>query len=295
MKELSGTGIALCTPFTADKQVDFSSLEKLVENNISNGVDYLVALGTTSETATLSKSEKKSVVDCILSSNGNRIPVVLGIGGNDTKKVNAEIKETNLNDFSAILSVSPYYNKPNQTGLYQHYEYLAKHTDANIIIYNVPSRTGSNINPETTLALANNFSNLIGIKDAPFDFRQFIDVLSNKPNDFMVISGDDLLAVPAILAGAVGVISVTAQAIPAYFSKMINHARVGNTTEANQMMYEIITLIDLMFEEGNPTGIKALLSEKGIANPYSRLPVVEASENLRDKILNCVNHINFKL
>lgn len=291
MKELFGTGIALCTPFEKNKEIDFLALERLVETNITNGVNYLVALGTTAETATLSKEEKKSVVDCILQTNAKRLPIVLGIGGNNTIQVKEEISSAKLTDFAAILSVSPFYNKPNQEGIYQHYKYLATETEANIIIYNVPSRTGANINPETTLRLAHDFKNLIGIKDAPLDFRQFLDVLQSKPKDFLVISGDDLLAVPAVLAGADGVISVIGQAIPKHFSTMIQFALDGKNIEANNILYKIIKLIDLIFEEGNPTGIKTLLSCLDISQPNTRLPIVEGTQGLKQKLEKEINNL----
>lgn len=282
MKELMGTGVALCTPFNIDGSVDYSSLEKLVEYNIQGGVEYLVVLGTTAETVTLSKEEKKSVVECIQDVTVSRLPIVLGAGGNNTQLVSQEIQNISKKEFAAILSVSPAYNKPNQEGIYAHYQYLAKNNpDAKIIMYNVPSRTGSNIQPETTLRLANDYPNLVAIKDAPLVFRQYLDLLKDVPEGFKVISGDDVFALAAVLGGGSGVISVIGQALPEEFSQMIRNGLQEKASLSYPILYRILPLIDLIFKEGNPSGIKAMLKLKGIiTNDTVRLPLTHASKKL---------------
>ncbi|MGD1320475.1 4-hydroxy-tetrahydrodipicolinate synthase [Chryseobacterium sp. 2R14A] len=283
MSILKGVGVALVTPFNEDLSVDFDSLTKLVEYNIENGTNYLVVLGTTAEAATLSAEEKKQVVDHIIKVNSKRLPLVLGIGGNNTLEVKKQIEETDLSDFTAVLSVSPYYNKPNQEGLYQHYKALAS-TGKNIIIYNVPSRTGQNLEAETTLRLANEFPNLFLIKEAAPNILQYFDILRKKPEGFNLVSGDDEFTLPVTLAGGAGVISVIAQGYPKEFSTMVQLAFDKKVDEAYEIHNKLVEITRLIFAEGNPCGIKAVLAEKGIVKNYLRLPLVPASEGLYGKI-----------
>lgn len=284
MKELRGTGIALITPFKEDRSIDFGALEKLVNHSIEGGVDYLVCLGTTAETPTLTNSEKSDILQAIKSANSGRLPMVLGIGGNNTEAVKDEFKSANLDDYFAILSASPAYNRPTQEGLYQHYKTLAQNTDANIILYNVPSRTGSNINAETTLRLARDFDNIIAIKEASPNFLQSTEILKDKPSGFMVISGDDEFGLPMTLAGGSGVISVIAQGIPEHYTQMIQLGLDRKVDEAYAIHYEIMDLTRAIYDEGNPCGIKSLLSHRNICQPFTRLPLVPATENLSNKI-----------
>jgi len=283
MSNLKGVGVALVTPFNEDLSVDFDSLTKLVEYNIENGISYLVVLGTTAEAATLSADEKKQVIDHIIKVNNKRLPLVLGIGGNNTLEVKRQIEEADLSAFEAVLSVSPYYNKPNQEGLYQHYKALAS-TGKNIIIYNVPSRTGQNIDAETTLRLANEFPNLFLIKEAAPNILQYFDIIRKKPAGFSLVSGDDEFTLPVTLAGGDGVISVIGQAYPKEFSTMVQLAFEGKVKEAYEIHNKMVEITRLIFAEGNPCGIKAVLAEKGIVKNYLRLPLVPASEGLYAKI-----------
>lgn len=283
MSILKGVGVALVTPFNEDLSVDFESLTKLVEFNIENGTNYLVVLGTTAEAATLSSEEKKQVVEHIIKVNNKRLPLVLGIGGNNTLEVKQQIEETDLSDFTAVLSVSPYYNKPNQEGLYQHYKMLAS-TGKNIIIYNVPSRTGQNVEAETTLRLANEFPNLFLIKEAAPNILQYFDILRKKPDGFNLVSGDDEYTLPVTLAGGNGVISVIGQGYPKEFSTMVQLAFDGKVKEAYEIHNKLVDITRLIFAEGNPCGIKVVLAEKGIIKNYLRLPLVAASEGLYAKI-----------
>lgn len=283
MSILKGVGVALVTPFNEDLSVDFESLTKLVEYNIENGTNYLVVLGTTAEAATLSSDEKKQVVEHIIKVNDKRLPLVLGIGGNNTLEVKQQIEETDLSDFTAVLSVSPYYNKPNQEGLYQHYKALAS-TGKNIIIYNVPSRTGQNVEAETTLRLANEFPNLFLIKEAAPNILQYFDILRKKPEGFNLVSGDDEYTLPVTLAGGNGVISVIGQGYPKEFSTMVQLAFDKKVDEAYEIHNKLVEITRLIFAEGNPCGIKVVLAEKGLIKNYLRLPLVPASEGLYAKI-----------
>lgn len=289
MEQLKGTGVALITPFQQDGGIDFQALERLVNYQVDNGVNYLVVLGTTGETATLSSEEKAAVRSCVLESNAGRLPVVLGIGGNNTNAVVEELKATNLNGFTAVLSVSPYYNKPSQEGIYQHFKNISQASELPLIIYNVPPRTGSNITAETTLRLARDFDNIIGIKEASGDFEQALCLLRDKPADFMIISGEDKLALPLVLAGGDGVISVIGQGLPKEFSEMIQLGLEGKPKEAFEIFYRVLESIDLIFEEGNPSGIKCLLDLLDISSDRVRLPLVPATEVLRQKMTKFVS------
>ncbi|AZI22254.1 4-hydroxy-tetrahydrodipicolinate synthase [Chryseobacterium taklimakanense] len=283
MSRLKGVGVALVTPFNEDLSVDFDSLTKLVEYNIENGTNYLVVLGTTAEAATLSAEEKKQVTDHIVKANSKRLPLVLGIGGNNTLDIKKQIEETDLSEFDAVLSVSPYYNKPNQEGLYQHYKMLAE-TGKPIIIYNVPGRTGQNVEASTTLRLAKEFPNLFMIKEAAPNILQYFDILRQKPDNFSLVSGDDEFTLPVTLAGGDGVISVIGQGYPKEFSTMVQLAFDGKVKEAYEIHNKLVEITRLIFAEGNPCGIKTILAEKGIIKNYLRLPLVAASEGLQAKI-----------
>ncbi|HAO28004.1 MAG TPA: 4-hydroxy-tetrahydrodipicolinate synthase [Chryseobacterium indologenes] len=283
MSILKGVGVALVTPFNEDLSVDFDSLTKLVEYNIDNGTNYLVVLGTTAEAATLSDDEKKQVIEHIIKVNNKRLPLVLGIGGNNTLEVKKQIEEADLSAFEAVLSVSPYYNKPNQEGLYQHYKALAS-TGKNIIIYNVPSRTGQNVEADTTIRLAKEFPNLFMIKEASPNILQYFDILRKKPEGFSLVSGNDEYTLPVTLAGGDGVISVIGQGYPKEFSTMVQLAFEGKVKEAYEIHNKLVEITRLIFAEGNPCGIKVVLAEKGIIKNYLRLPLVPASEGLYAKI-----------
>ena len=288
MKELLGTGVALVTPFNKDKSIDFEGLKRLVNFQIANGVNYLVVLGTTGEPATLSADEKEQVKKTIIETNNGRLPLVIGIGGNNTMAVVNEIKSTNLSAFCAILSVSPYYNKPTQEGIYQHFKAISEASPLPIIVYNVPGRTGRNLDPKTVIRLANDFENIVAVKEAAGDMVQAMRLIQHKPTNFMVISGDDMIALPMTLAGGAGVISVIAQGLPNDFSKMIQEGLNGNVENANRLHYKVMDSIDYIFEECNPSGIKALLKTKNICSEYVRLPLVEATSQLQQKINNFV-------
>src|SRR5690606_12027887 len=283
MNILKGVGVALVTPFNEDLSVDFESLTKLIELNIDNGTNFLVVLGTTAEAATLSLEEKKQVIQHVIRINNQRLPLVLGIGGNNTYEVKREIESADLSAFEAILSVSPYYNKPNQEGLYRHYQVLAE-TGKKIIIYNVPSRTGQNIEAVSTLRLTNEFPNLFMIKEAAPNILQYFDILRKKPAHFSLVSGDDEFTLPVTLAGGDGVISVIGQAYPKEFSEMVQLAFQGKVNEAYQIHNRLVEITRLIFAEGNPCGIKAVLAEKGIVKNHLRLPLIPASEELHERI-----------
>lgn len=290
MKELLGTGVALVTPFNDDKSVDFKGLERLVTFQIENGVNYLVVLGTTGEPATLTAEEKEQVKSTIIKANNGRLPLVIGIGGNNTMNVVNEIKTSDLSAFCAILSVSPYYNKPTQEGIYQHFKAISEASPLPIIVYNVPGRTGKNIEPKTVLRLANDFKNIVAVKEAAGDIVQAMRIIQYKPKDFMVISGDDMIALPMVLAGGSGVISVIGQGLPKDFSEMIQQGLIGNVEKASELHYKLMNSIDYIFEECNPSGIKALLNSINICSENVRLPLVAASYDLQQKINNFVDN-----
>jgi 4-hydroxy-tetrahydrodipicolinate synthase len=273
MKQLFGTGVALVTPFRADLSIDEEALRRIV--------DFCMILGTTGEPVTLDKKEKQQVINTVVDQNNGRVPLVIGMGGNNTLQLVDELKAANLEPFEAVLSVSPYYNKPTQEGIYRHYKALSDAASKPLIAYNVPGRTGSNILPETVLRLAADCRNLAGIKEASGDMVQVKAILDAKPDDFMVISGDDFTALPTVLAGGSGVISVLGQGIPSDFSRMIRFGLSGMDKEAYLLHQELLDAMELIFREGNPAGIKALLALQGLSTPVVRLPLVEASAMLR--------------
>ncbi len=288
MKKFQGIGVALVTPFKKDKTIDFEALKSIVNFQIDNGVDYLVVQGTTGEPATLTVNEKEQVRTAIVAANNGRLPLVLGIGGNCTQTILDEITTTDLDAFDAILSVAPYYNKPTQEGFYQHFKAIAEKSPKPIILYNVPGRTAKNVEPETILRLASDFTNIIGLKEAGNDLHQYLKLLKNKPEDFLIISGDDDLVLGVVLAGGAGVISVIGQAFPKEFSDMIRLGIEGKAKLAYQMHFRLMDCIDLIFEENNPAGIKALLTIQKLCEPYVRLPLVEASVQLQQKLEKAV-------
>ena len=279
-----GTGIAIVTPFNADLSVDHDALAKIVEYNIENGTDYIVISGTTGESVTVNKTEKKEVIKTIAKANKGKLPLVLGIGGNNTTEVIEEIKATDLSPFSGILSVSPYYSKPTQEGIYQHFKAISEVCPVSIILYNVPGRTSSNMLPETTLRLAKDFKNIVAVKEAGNNVAQYLQLLKEKPEDFSIISGDDDLALGVVLAGGAGVISVIGQALPKQFCKMIKLGLEGKAKEAYAIHFSLMDIIGLIFSENNPAGIKAVLEALNLCNDTVRLPLVSATDNLKQKI-----------
>ncbi|HTB05892.1 MAG TPA: 4-hydroxy-tetrahydrodipicolinate synthase [Bacteroidia bacterium] len=278
--DFKGTGVAIATPFRKDGSVDFKSLEKLIEHLIKGKIEYIVALGTTGESVVLSKEEKAAITEHILDTVDGRLPVVLGIGGNNTSEIIHTIEKSDLDRIAAILSVSPYYNKPSQEGIYQHYKAIADASPLPVILYNVPSRTASNISAETTLRLANDFDNIIGTKEASGNFTQVMDIIKRRPKDFLVISGDDLITLPMIASGGDGVISVVANAFPKDFSEMTRQALKGNFEEARKLHYKLTDITNLLFADGNPGGIKAALEIMGICQNNLRLPIVPVNKKV---------------
>ena len=290
MQKFIGTGVALVTPFKDDLTVDVDALIKLVNFNINNGIDYLVINGTTAESATISKEEKEQIIAIIVKANNKRLPLVLGVGSNNTLEVVKELQTRDFSEIDGILSVAPYYSKPTQEGFYQHYKALAEATDLPIILYNVPGRTAKNMEPATTLRLANDFDNIVAVKEAGNNQQQYNTLLKDKPAGFLIISGDDDLALGATLAGGSGVISVIGQAFPKEFSTMIHHGLQGNNKEGYEIHFKMMDVIDFIFEENNPAGIKTVLQELGICSNNVRLPLVKASDALALKIANYVTN-----
>jgi len=287
-----GTGVALVTPFNKDLSIDYKSLENIVEYNIKNNTDYLVISGTTGESVTISASEKRAITNTISKVNNGRLPLVLGIGGNNTAEVIEEIKNTDFSNIDAILSVSPYYSKPTQEGLYQHFKAISESSPVPIILYNVPGRTSKNMMPETTLRLANDFENIIAVKEAGNDVHQYLQLLKNKPHDFLVISGDDDLALGVVLAGGAGVISVLGQAMTKEFTTMINLGLQGKAKESYDIHFKLMDLTSLIFSENNPAGIKAVFEALNMCDATVRLPLVEATNELKQKITEALEDLS---
>lgn len=285
MKQLIGTGVALVTPFDRSGNVDLAGLKNLVEHCISGGVEYLVALGTTGESATLNKEEKKAVRETIVETAAGRVPVVLGMGGNNTGALADEIAHADLSPYAAILSVSPYYNKPTQEGIYQHYKRLSESTEKPIILYNVPGRTASNVSAETTLRLAHDFSNIVATKEASGNMDQIMAIIKDRPANFLVISGDDNLTLPMIALGGNGVISVSGQGFPKIFTQMVRQALAGNLTDARSAHYQLYHVTNLLFAEGNPGGIKVVLEAQNICGAHMRQPLWPVSDGLKQKLV----------
>ena len=283
-QHLKGTGVALVTPFQKNGSVDYPALETLVNNVIKGGVDFLVALGTTAETPTLSPAEKQAILTAVVEYANGKVPVVCGIGGNNTEEVVSLLKTMDLHGVYAILSVSPYYNKPSQEGIYQHFKMVAAATNKPIILYNVPGRTGGNILPATVLRLAADCSNIVAIKEASGNIVQCMELLQSKPEDFIVLSGDDNLVLAQMALGMEGIISVAANCFTKEFTDMMNLAIVGKFDKARKAFYKLLPGIDLLFAEGNPAGVKSVLSHQGVCGNYLRLPVVPVSDATGKKI-----------
>lgn len=293
MKRIFGTGVALITPFNEDKTIDYTSLEKLINKVILGGIDFLVVLGTTGEATSINESEKNELINFIVKLNNKRLPLVLGLGGNNTNKLIKEINNTDLSDFDAILSVTPYYNKPSQKGLYHHYAEISKSSPIPIILYNVPSRTGVNMSPEITIQLANDFKNILSIKEASGDINQIKYILKNKPKNFDVLSGDDGLTLEIIQNGGAGVISVIGQSNPVEFSSLVKFALNGKLSDAKLLHDKLYGLYHYLYSEGNPSGVKAFLSLQGVCKNYLRLPLVPMSSKLfNDFKIYLANEVN---
>jgi len=288
-KKFQGTGVALVTPFHKNGNIDFSSIERIVEHTIKNGVNYIVVLGTTGEAPTLSKDEKNAVSAFVIDTINGRVPVVKGIGGNNTQEVVNCIKTESFDGVDAILSVCPYYNKPQQKGIYYHYKTIASVSSVPVILYNVPGRSGANIDAETTLQLAHNFKNIIAVKEASGDFTQVMKILNNKPDDFMVISGDDAFTLPLMALGVQGVISVVANAFPAEFSRLVNLCLEGKFEAAKLLHFQMIDIITTLFEDGSPGGIKAALNILELCENNLRLPVVKVNKSINLQLNNLIS------
>jgi 4-hydroxy-tetrahydrodipicolinate synthase len=292
MQSLIGTGVALATPFKKDLSVDTEALIRIVNLSIDGGIEYLVILGTTAESATMTSDEKEFVIKTIVDTNKGRLPMVLGVGGNNTAEVVEELKTRDLSQFDAILSISPYYNKPTQEGIYQHFKAVAEASPIPVIVYNVPSRTGSNVLPSTVIRLANDFKNIVAIKEAAGDMIQAMRLIKDKPKDFLVLSGDDMIALPMVLAGGSGVISVIGQGFPKEFSEMIRLGLNRKVDDAFKLQYLFSDCIDMIFEQGNPAGIKQVFQSLGLAENSVRLPLVSVDESLENRIDQFVKKIN---
>ncbi len=287
--KFKGTGVAIVTPFNKDGSIDYKSLNKLVDFIIKGGVEYVVVLGTTGESVTLSKEEKQSVVTHVIENVNKRVPIVLGLGGNNTQEIlSAFKKSSDFNNIDAILSVSPYYNKPNQRGIYQHYKAIAEASPLPVILYNVPGRTSSNVTADTTIKLATDFKNIIAVKEASGNLEQCMKIIKHRPKDFLVISGDDMLTLPMIAAGADGVISVVANAFPKDFSEMTRQILAGNVKEAQKLHYKLTDIIEQLFADGNPAGIKAVLEMMKICSPTVRLPLVNVNKATQNALKEMV-------
>ena len=286
-----GTGVALVTPFKKDFSVDTDALTKIVNFVIEGGVEYLVVLGTTAESATLSKQEKELVIQTIKTANAGRLPLVLGVGGNNTMEVVEELKTRDFSGFSAILSVSPYYNKPTQEGIYQHFKKIAEASPLPIILYNVPGRTASNMLPTTVVRLAKDFKNVIGVKEAAGDIVQAMKLIQHAPKDFLVISGDDMITLPMVLAGGAGVISVIGEGFPKEFSEMVRLGLQRKVNEAYELHYKLADSIDMIFEQGNPGGIKEIFKARGLSENTVRLPLVNVDDNLAKRLENFTKNL----
>ena len=281
---LRGTGVAAVTPFTNDNKIDFDALSKLLDFMVGNGVEYIVTMGTTGETPVLSREEKKAIILFTYSHINRRVPVVVGVGGNDTNAVLEDLKYFPLEEAAAVLSASPYYNKPSQEGLFQHYKLLAENSPKPVILYNVPGRTGKNMDANTTIRLAREVPNIAGIKEASSDMQQCMEILKERPDNFLVVSGDDALALPQLACGMDGIISVAANALPKAFSDMVRACLKNDFAAAKKINDSLIDAYHLMFAENNPAGVKAFLFELNIMQNTMRLPVVPLSAELHKKV-----------
>ncbi len=291
MKKFRGTGVAIVTPFKNDTSIDFAAFGRIIDHVIKGGVNYIVAMGTTGEASTLTRDEKQAVLSYVTESINGRVPLVAGIGGNNTQEIINCIRSLDLTGVDGILSVAPYYNKPGQRGLLQHFKAIATCSPLPVIIYNVPGRTSINILPDTTLELAHECDNIIGIKEASGDLGQIMKIIKGKPESFQVISGDDMLTIPVIAAGGSGVISVLANAWPAECSELVNNALKNNFRQAREIHFRFIEIIDLLFADGNPSGIKAFMSVMNLCKNNVRLPLVPVSKNIQARIQKAVEDL----
>jgi 4-hydroxy-tetrahydrodipicolinate synthase len=291
MKKFKGTGVAIVTPFKNDSSIDFSALGRVINHVIKGGVNYIVALGTTGESVTLTKDEKQAVISYVIETVDGKVPIMAGIGGNNTQEVINSIRQSDLTGIDALLSVAPYYNKPTQRGIFQHFKSIATWSPLPVIMYNVPGRTGCNISADTCLELARNCENITGVKEASGDLGQILKIIKGKPENFGVISGDDMLTLPIVAAGGIGVISVLGNAFPQACSELVSHALKGNFKSAREIQFRYIEMIDLLFTEGNPAGIKAILSVMDICQNYLRLPLVPVSRPTMTRIQKAVEEV----
>jgi 4-hydroxy-tetrahydrodipicolinate synthase len=291
MKKFKGTGVAIVTPFKNDSSIDFSALGRVINHVVKGGVNYLVALGTTGESVTLTKDEKQAIISYVIETVDSRVPIMVGIGGNNTQEVINNIRHTDLTGIDALLSVAPYYNKPTQRGIFQHFKSIATWSPVPVIMYNVPGRTGCNITADTCLELAGECENITGVKEASGDLSQIMKIIKGKPESFGVISGDDMLTIPVIAAGGIGVISVLGNAFPSACSELVNHALKSNFKSAREIHFRYMEMIDLLFTEGNPAGIKAMLSVMNICQNYLRLPLVSVSRPTLTRIQKAIEEI----
>lgn len=286
MQSLIGTGVAVVTPFTVNKEVDYPALRRIIHHLIDGGVEYLVVMGTTGESATLKHDEKLKVLDTFFEETEDKLPIVMGIGGNNTRYIAKVVEDYNERypGLKAVLSVSPYYNKPSQEGIYQHYKLIAEASSVPIILYNVPGRTSSNISADTSLRLAQDCKNVVAVKEASGNLEQVMEIVTGKPDEFLVLSGDDSLSLPMIALGASGVISVSANAFPFQFSEMVRAALGGDIERAKRLHYQLFPMMKLHFEEGNPAGVKMAMALQELCEPWVRLPLVEATDELKTKL-----------
>ena len=291
MKKFRGTGVAIVTPFKNDSSIDFAALGRVVNHIIAGGANYLVIMGTTGESVTLSKEEKKAVMSYVAEVTDNRVPLVLGIGGNNTQEVINEIRHMNLSGVDGILSVAPYYNKPNQRGLFQHFKAIATSSPVPVILYNVPGRTCSNITSDTCLELATECENIVAIKEASGDMAQIMRIIRGKPDNFSVISGDDMLTIPIIAAGGSGIISVLANAFPAATSELVNFSLKSNFKPAREIQLRYLEMIELLFIDGNPAGVKAMLSIMNLCLNNLRLPLVPVNRTIYTRIQKAIEEV----
>ena len=294
MKKFRGTGVAIVTPFKNDSSIDFAALGRLIDHTINGGVNYIVAMGTTGESPTLTKDEKKAVVSYVVETIDNRVPLVVGIGGNNTQDVINTVRHANLTGVDGILSVAPYYNKPGQRGLFQHFKAIATCSPVPVIMYNIPGRTCVNISADTCLELAHECENIVGVKESSGDLIQIMKIIKGKSENFSVISGDDMMTIPVIAAGGSGVISVLANAFPAQCSELVNHALKGNFKSAREIQFRFIEMIELLFVEGNPSGVKSVLNVMNLCQNNLRLPLVPVSRTITTRIQKAIEEINKK-
>jgi 4-hydroxy-tetrahydrodipicolinate synthase len=294
MKKFRGTGVAIVTPFKNDSSIDFAAMGRVINHVLSGGVNYIVLMGTTGESVTLTRDEKKALTAYVLETVDNRVPIVIGVGGNNTQDIINCIKNSNLKGVDGILSVAPYYNKPNQRGLLQHFKAIATCSPIPLILYNVPGRTGSNISSDTCLQLAHECENIIAIKEASGDMNQIMRIIKGKPENFSLISGDDLLTLPIIAAGGSGVVSVLANAFPMHCCEMVNHSLKNNFKSAREILFNFLDIIDLLFVEGNPAGVKAMLSIMNLCQDNLRLPLVPVLRQTYTRIQKAIEEINKK-